>query len=194
MSSVCSLCVFLVCFHSLCKWLAWHFSGGPCCTVFSFRWFVRSNGLFSANLFIRAFIPSVPGICFQLATFTSSKKERNAPHHSPQPAHGWLQGCASAKRKSAASIEPYLSLKEGRCFPLATGSIQGRNPFRALLQGQDERPRLASAWPLPSPPFSVLETHVLPHQPITLLSRLAIMDAAPWNKYVCVTLPCHHST
>ena len=84
LSSACVLCVFLVCFQQVVGQSGWPgiflVPGGPCCTVFSFRWFVRSNG-FSANLFIQAFIPSVPGICFQLATFSPSPAQRKKEMH-----------------------------------------------------------------------------------------------------------------
>lgn len=176
MSSVFLVCVFLVCFSVFIKWLArvvgLAFSRGPCCTVFSFRWFKFFQWLVFGQPFysgIPSFSPRQPGICFQLATFSPSpaqrKKEmhRTTPHW-PTPAHGWLQGCMRLRQAEIRGINrtlQYLSLKElarKKRTLLPTGSIQGRKHnsarcCKARTRGRD----LQALGRFPPPLFQYLK-------------------------------------
>ena len=125
-------------FHSLCKWLAWHFSGGPCCTVFSFRWFVPMVGFRPTFLFGHSFLRGQSGgispgsqeaqkkcTTWQLAHTTSHSRGINRTLQYLSLNTHTTTSCLHQRGKKVRK-ERACPKNEGRCFPVPTGSIQGR--------------------------------------------------------------------
>ena len=121
---VISLCVFLFCFQ---QGVGLAFL--VVLVVFSFRWFVGSNGWSSANLFIRAFIPS--GAVGRGFTRQPGGSKKCTTWHTPLPTPAAsIEPCSilnahttscllhqRGKKELARNKLPYCK-KEGRCFPL----------------------------------------------------------------------------